>query len=419
MKKFFKVLVLMVLIVTAGYWIYHRVKPSRPIYVYRTQPVTRGSITSSVSATGTVNAVEMVEVGTQVSGTIKELYADFNSPVKRGQLLAVLDPDVLVSRVEENKASLSLAQAGIAKAKAELENSTRNHNRNNELWERKLIARSELDSSQTTLTLARASLTEANARVIQAKEALRQAETNLQYTKIVSPIDGVVISRKVDVGQTVAASLQTPTLFSIAKDLTQMQVEANVDEADIGRILEGQLAICKFDSWPDDSFDAVVSQKRLSPETVSNVVTYVVILKIENREKKLMPGMTANISVVTERRDDVLKIPAAALRFTPPADALETPSKKSDDEKSAGQGGLFVVPRRRPDAANGKNSEQTVWLVDNGVLKGSVTINDIGVSDRTWAEIRGGALNELQEGQELAVSFNKESEGAAAAGVRR
>jgi HlyD family secretion protein len=417
MKKFFKFLMVLAVAAAAGYWGYQRLTPKNPVYVYRTQTVTRGSITSSISATGTVNAVEMVEVGTQVSGTIKELYADFNSPVKKGALLAVLDPDVLASRVEESKANLAVANAGVAKARAELENATRNYNRNKELWDRKLIASLELESAQTTNTLAKASLTEANSKVVQAKESLRQAQTNLQYTNIVSPIDGVVISRQVDVGQTVAASLQAPILFSIARDLTQMQVEANIDEADIGRINEGQRATCKFDSWPDDSFEAVVSQKRLSPATISNVVTYVVILKIENREGKLMPGMTANVSVITEERDGVIKVPAAALRFTPPEGAFAA-EKKTDAASDAAQGGLFVIPRRRSGASNG-SSEQTVWLVENGVLKGRVAINETGVSDRTWVEVRGDALSALREGQELAVAVTKESEGSAAAGTKQ
>ncbi|MDR1580732.1 MAG: efflux RND transporter periplasmic adaptor subunit, partial [Synergistaceae bacterium] len=299
-----------------------------------------------------------------------------------------------------------------------LGNATRAYERNKELWDRKLIARSELESAEMSLTLAKASLVEANARVTQANESLRQATTNLGYTKIVSPIDGVVISRAVDVGQTVAASLQTPTLFSIARDLTRMRVEANIDEADIGRISEGQRATCKFDSWPDEMFEATVAQKRLSPQTVSNVVTYVVILDIENRDKKLMPGMTANISVITEQRDDVLRIPAAALRFTPPADAM--PAAKRQDEGESAQGGLLMMPMRRPGAAGGgKSASQTVWLVDGGALKGSIDIDETGVSDRTWVEVRGTALEQLREGQELAVAFSTESEGAAAAGTRR
>ena len=420
MKKLLKLMLALIVLGAAGYWGYSKMRPQAPSYVYRTQQVTKGAITSAISATGTVNAVEMVEVGTQVSGNITEIHADFNSVVKKGQLLAVLDPDVLASRVEESKAGLTLAKAGVASAKAQLDNASRAYARNKELWDRKLIARSELESAETSLTLAKASLIEANARVTQANESLRQATTNLGYTKIVSPIDGVVISRAVDVGQTVAASLQTPTLFSIAKDLTRMKVEANIDEADIGRISEGQKATCKFDSWPDETFEATVAQKRLSPQTVSNVVTYVVILDIENKDKKLMPGMTANISVITEQRDDVLRIPAAALRFTPPADAMPAAKKQDDAEAESARGGLLMMPRRRPDAANGgKSASRTVWLVDGGELKGSIEIDETGVNDRTWVEARGAALEQLREGQELAVAFSTESEGAAAAGTRR
>ncbi|MDR1471646.1 MAG: efflux RND transporter periplasmic adaptor subunit [Synergistaceae bacterium] len=416
MKRTIKFFTAILILAGAGYWAYQYFKPEGTRYVYMTQPVTRGSITSSISATGSVNALEMVEVGTQVSGTIDELYVDFNSPVKKGQLLAVLDPDVLASRVEESRASLTVAQAGVAKARAEVENSTRAYARNKELWDRKLIARSDMESAETQLILAKAALTEAGSRVVQARESLKQAETNLGYAKIISPIDGVVVSRKVDVGQTVAASLQTPTLFSIARDLTQMQVEANIDEADIGSIAEGQSAICRFDAWPGDTFEAVVSQKRLSPETISNVVTYVVILKVDNKENKLMPGMTANISVMTEQRDDVLKVPAAALRFTPPPEVTASSSK--EESESDQQGGLFMMPRRRM-SGDGRKAAQTVWLVENGQLSGSVDIYETGVSDRTWVELRGEALDVLKEGQELAVAFTRESEGAAAAGTRR
>jgi HlyD family secretion protein len=413
-KKKTKILFSMLTFAAAVYAGFQFFSPAKAIYVYKTQPATRGVITSSISATGKVNAVEMVEVGTQVSGTIKELYVDYNSPVKKGQLLALLDPDVLLSKIEENKASLSVAQAGVAKARAEVTNAQRNNTRNRELWERKLIARSDAENAETQLMVARASLTEANSRVLQAQESLKQAETNLKYTKITSPIDGVVISRQVDVGQTVAASLQTPTLFSIAKDLTRMQVEANIDEADIGRIQEGQKALCRFDSWPQDSFEAVVAQKRLSPETVSNVVTYVVILKIDNEEGKLMPGMTANISVVTERRDDVLRIPAAALRFTPPAGAIAESANRSEGRT----GGLFPMPPRRRSGDDGRDAEQVVWLVDNGRLAGSVVVDETGVSDRTWVELRGDALSSIREGQELAVAFVLEKTGSASAGAR-
>ena len=409
------------ILAAAGYAGYRFFTPAEARYVYRTQPVTRGSITSNISATGKVNAVEMVDVGTQVSGTIKEIYVDYNSPVKKDQLLALLDPDVLQSKVEESKASLAVARASVAKAQAEVSNAQRNNARNKELWERKLIARIEMENAQTQLSVARATLAEANSRVIQAQESLRQAETNLKYTRIVSPIDGVVISRQVDVGQTVAASLQTPTLFAIARDLAQMQVEANIDEADIGRVKEGQRAVCRFDSWPGEIFEAVVTQKRLNPETISNVVTYVVILKIGNDEHKLMPGMTANVSVETERRDDVLKIPAAALRFTPPADALVNTARA--EQPGSRPAGLIPIPQRgRGTSANAnadRDEARTVWLVENGQLAGSVVVNETGVSDRTWIELRGNALDQIREGQELAVAFTKETAGTAMAGDRR
>ncbi len=417
--------VVVVLLAWAGWgWI----SPAGTMYVYRTQAVTRGAITATISATGNVKAVETVEVGTQVSGTIKEIYADYNSPVKKGQLIALLDPDVLESKVDECLASRALAQAGVVRAKADLTDAQRNDARSRELWERKLIAKSEMETAETSLLSARASLAEANAKVVQANAALKQARTNLGYSRIVSPIDGIVVSRQVDVGQTVAASFQTPTLFSIAKDLTRMQIEADIDEADIGRIQEGQKAVCKFDAWPKETFEATVTQKRLESETISNVVTYKVVLKIDNPDKKLMPGMTANISVVTEHLDDVLRIPAAALRFSPPSDVLASMNgsdrSKSDDSKA--NAGLIAVPRRRDSAQSSAdpNAGRTVWLVEGGRLVGSIVLDTLGTSDKTWVELpgEGAGAEMLAEGQELAVSFSKQEAGgtqAASAGTRK
>lgn len=420
MKRGGKFFVLVALIAAGAYAGYHFfLKPAEAKYIYRTQAVTRGSITSTISATGKVNAVEMVDVGTQVSGTIKEIYVDYNSPVKKGQLIAILDPDVLLSKVAEARASLSVAQAGVAKANADLTDAKRNDARNKELWNRKLIARSEMESTETSLAVSRAALVEANARVAQANETLKQAQTNLGYATIHSPIDGVVVDKAVEAGQTVAASMQTPTLFSIARDLTQMQIEANIDEADIGRIQEGQRAICKFDSWADESFDAVVTQKRLNPETVSNVVTYVVILKIDNAEKKLMPGMTANLSIITEQRDDILKIPAAALRFSPPAEVAAALNGETPQKNNTSSGGLMAMPPRRSNSAQSGAAGQTVWLVRDGELTGSIAVLETGANDRTWVEVRGEALGELQEGDQLAVAFTKGTAGTANAGTMR
>lgn len=380
-------------------------RSSQTWYLYRTQPVTRGSITVSVSATGTVKAVETVDVGTQVSGKIKELYADFNSVVREGQLIALLDPDVLESQLEQSKASLALSQAGATSARASVTDAERTYERNKELFDRKLIARSLVDDAETKLLLARASLAEANARVVQAKASLKQAQTNLDYTKIVSPVDGVVISRKVDVGQTVAASMSTPTLFQIARDLRRMNIEVTVDEADIGRIAEGQKAVCKFDAWPQDSFDGSVSQVRLEATTVSNVVTYTVVIEIDNSGLKLKPGMTANVTIITEERQDALRAPAAALRFTPPADELPDEDKRA---ASSSAPPLGMMPRRPPGAGGQNRADaQKVWLVEGGRIVGSVEIAEQGVSDRTWIEVLGDT--ELREGQQLAVSFSKET----------
>ena len=384
-------------------------------YVYRTQPVTRGSISATVSATGSVNPVEMVDVGTQVSGTLKEIYVDYNSRVTKGQLVATLDTDMLQSRVDEAKASLALAQARVTSARASAADADRTFKRNKELWSRNLIARSELDTAETKLSLARASLAEHNAQVVQAKASLKQAETSLGYARIVSPVDGVVIARKVDVGQTVAASLQTPTLFSIARDLTRMQIEASVDEADIGRIAEGQKAICRFDAWPDTTFEGTVTQVRLKSTVVSNVVTYTVIIRVDNSELKLKPSMTANVTIVTEEKKDVLRVPAAALRFTPPNDVLAALSAASGaEQEERGSGSIMGLPpmRRRNGNRSDDEDEPVVWVVEGGKIVGSVPVGEQGISDRTWVEVSD---TQLKEGQELAVAFS--TAGAAGAAV--
>ena len=425
MKKTMKFLFTTLLLGGAAYAAFLFFAPEETRYVYRTQPVTRGSITSSVSATGKVSAVEMVEVGTQVSGTIKELYVDYNSEVEKGQLIALIDPDVLQSRVDEARASLVLSQAGVTRSRASVTDAERVHGRSKELWERNLIARSELDAAETTLLLARATLAESNARVVQAQAALRQAEANLSYTKIISPVDGIVISRQVDVGQTVAASLQTPTLFSIARDLTQMQIEASIDEVDIGRIVEGQTAVCRFDAWPDMTFEGVVIQVRLHPEVVSNVVTYTVVLQVDNSEMRLKPGMTANVSIVTEHSENVLRIAAAALRFVPPPEEVAAVTGDSANSGQNRQPGLFPFMARGRGTGPGGGARsgapsansQIVWLVEDGRLVGNINV-ETGVSDRTWIELRGDALEYISEGQELAVAFTREASGSATAGVR-
>jgi HlyD family secretion protein len=337
---------------------------------FRTIKVDRGDISSVVTATGTINPVVNVLVGSQVSGTIKALYADFNSRVKEGQVIAQIDPAIFEAQVEQGRANVLNAQANLLNAQANLRNAQANLNkaeiviidagrtleRNKELVERKVIAQATLDTAQTNydtaiaqrdvakaqLESAKSQVESSRAQVEQAKAALKVGETNLRYTTIRSPVNGTVISRNVDVGQTVAASLQAPTLFTIAKDLTQMQVDTNVSEADIGRVAQGQDATFTVDAYPERIFRGKVAEIRNAPITVQNVVTYDVVIQVANPDLKLKPGMTANVNVLVEHREGVLKIPNAALRFRLESAKAEEPAEKRKEPAPAekGRGGL-------------------------------------------------------------------------------
>lgn len=330
---------------------------------YRTEQITRGEIEETVTATGTVTPVTTVLVGTQVSGTIKSISVDFNSPVKKGQVIAQIDPEMFEAQVAQ-------ARANEAKADAQARDAERTLARNRELYTRNLIARSELDAAETNFESSRAQLD-------QARAALRVAETNLRYTRILSPVDGIVISRAIDVGQTVAASFQTPTLFTIAQDLTKMQINAGVDEADIGKVAVGQRVEFTVDAFPDQPFEGGVWQVRNAPTTVQNVVTYDVVVKVTNKDLRLKPGMTANVSIITAKSEKALRIPNAALRFRP-ANQLRT-----------GQ------PQKGPG----------VWVLEKGAPKRvSVTT---GISDGAFSELLSG---ELSDGQQVIVDTAKSKE---------
>ena len=318
MKKALIGAVIVAAIVAGSVLILSKDKKSGP--KFRKEKVTRGDVVATVTATGTLSAVTTVKVGSQVSGIIASLHADFNSEVKKGQLLAGLDPTPFQTSVDQRRADLE-------RAKVELRNAELVLARAKKLLEAQLQAQSEYDT-------AKANRDGAAAAVEQSTAALRQAETNLAYTRILSPIDGVVVDRQYDIGQTVAASFQAPVLFTIAQDLTKMQVLTNIDEADIGRVKEGQEASFSVDAFPDRPFRGRVSQIRLSPQTVQNVVTYPVLLDVANPELRLRPGMTANVSVPVDRRDDVLRVPNAALRFRPDPADLEGGGKP--DAKKAG-----------------------------------------------------------------------------------
>ena len=287
MKKALIGAAIVVAVVAGGVLLLSKEKKSGP--KFRKEKVTKGEVVATVTATGTLSAVTTVKVGSQVSGIIASLHADFNSQVKKGQLLAELDPTPFQAAVDQRRADLE-------RAKVELRNAELVLARAKKLLEAQLQAQSDYDT-------AKANRDGAAAAVAQSTAALRQAETNLAYTRILSPIDGVVVDRQYDIGQTVAASFQAPVLFTIAQDLTKMQVLTNIDEADIGRVKEGQEASFSVDAFPDRPFRGKVSQIRLSPQTVQNVVTYPVILDVANPELRLRPGMTANVSVPVDRRD--------------------------------------------------------------------------------------------------------------------
>ncbi|MCR5347457.1 MAG: efflux RND transporter periplasmic adaptor subunit [Fretibacterium sp.] len=363
------ILALLGLIVWGGWYFFFREEPVR--YALTTSPITRGDIVSTVTATGELNAISVVAVGTQISGTIDEIYVDYNSPVTKGQMLALVDPSVLRLTMGEAEASLAVNQAAVQSAQASLADAERQYKRNKELFDRKLIARSEVDTSETNVSVRRAALQEARSRVSQGRAAVERAKTNLGYTRIVSPVNGVVIDRQVEAGQTVAASYQTPTLFKIAEDLTKMQIETKVDEADIGSVAEGQDVTFRVDAFPDESFAGKVVQVRIAPSTTDNVVTYTVIIHVDNPLLKLKPGMTANVSIETARRENVLRIPVAALRFTPPEALLQTVS----------------VDRRVLEQRQTLH-EGLVWVGDGARLRRAVPVS-IGISDNRWVELTG------------------------------
>jgi HlyD family secretion protein len=285
-----------------------------------TLPITRGQIIDVVASTGTLQAVTTVQVGTQVSGTIEQLGADFNSIVHKGQVIARLDPSLLQAQVEQARANLVKSRADLDRNKVALDDANQKYTREKELAARNLVAQSDLDAAKVAVDSAQAQLQSSQATVSQAQASLNQAQVNLDHAVIASPIDGIVIQRSVDVGQTVAASLSSPTLFVIAADLTKMQVNATIDEADVGRIRPGQHVTFRVDAYPTDDFVGTVSQVRLQPVVVQNVTTYGTIIDVPNNDLKLKPGMTANLRVEIARRDDTLRVPNAALRFRPTPD---------------------------------------------------------------------------------------------------
>jgi HlyD family secretion protein len=390
---------------------------------YKKEAVDRGNIEALVVTTGTVNPVNIVDVGSQVSGEIEKIYVDFNSQVKEGQVIAQLEQSQFLSRVNQDEANYQSAVASLEKSKVTYDNLQKKYERALDLFEKNLMSFEEKETVETNYYGAKADVQSAEARLQQAKSQLETSKVNLTYTIIKSPIDGVVISRNINVGQTVAASFQAPVLFQIANDLSQMQVECSVDEADIGKVKEDQKVRFTVDAFPDENFNGVVKQVRYSPEVVQNVVTYTTIVDVENPEMKLRPGMTATVSIVTGEARNALRVSNAALRFTPNLSQEELRGLITSMMKgNRGTGGEGSNPERQPGQKEGSQQQGTqragsgqrqfgtrgsgtggrqmrdfarIWIEDeNGQLK-MVFIRK-GVTDNSYTEIVSGDLKEGQ-----------------------
>lgn len=336
---------------------------------YEVEKVEKKTITEIVEASGTINPVNTVSIGTQVSGIVKDIYVDFNSKVKKGQLLAQIDPSLFQAQVDQATANLNAAKANYQKTNSILAYDKANYERYKKLYKSHYVSKSDLELATATYKKDMAELNQMKATISQASATLRNNMTNLRYTKIISPVDGVVVSRDVDMGQTVAASFQTPTLFLVAKDLTKMQIEVSVSEADIGKIKQGQDVDYTLDGYPNETFRGKVTQVRLASTTVSNVVTYTVVVDVDNENNLLKPGMTANVSIITNKKEGAICVRNAAMRFTP-------------TEITGGK----------------KFKEQGIWLLkDNKPVRINIKT---GVADSDCTEI---ISDEIKEGDDVIV----------------
>lgn len=352
---------------------------------YITKKVKKGEIIEKVTASGIINPISTINIGTQVSGTISEIYVDYNTKVKKDQILAQIDPSLFQATVAQRKAALDIAKAQVNVVKNDIVYYKKHLDRVKKLNKSQYSADKELESAQRDYDNAIAQLALNEAQVSQAEAALQAAEIDLRYTRIVSPVDGIVVSKVVEVGQTVAASFQTPTLFNVAEDLTKMQIETSVVEADIAKVKDGQKVEFSVDSFPDEIFTGIVTQVRNEAITTSNVVTYEVIIEIDNHELKLKPGMTANVEIITSQKEDALLVPNKALRF-------------------------YVTD------ANGETkryADKGVWTIQNGKLKRIVV--KTGISDEDYTEILEG---NLREGMSVVLENKKQAEQARAMRMR-
>jgi HlyD family secretion protein len=377
----------LVVAVAIGGYVFFSGERKTPVR-YRTAPVERGAVVSVVSAIGTINPVVSVQVGSQVSGMIQSLHADFNSTVKAGDIVARIDPRPFQARRDQAAANLEIAKANVLKMRTELAQRKREWERAKSLVDRQFVSQNEVDVALTAYQGAAAQLEVAEAQVKQADATLNAADLDLKYTVIRSPVNGIVIARNVEVGQTVAASFATPNLFLIALDLTQMEVDTNVSESDIGGVAEGKEAVFTIDAYPGERFQGTVRQVRNAPINVQNVVTYNVVIGVDNRDLRLKPGMTANVSIIVDHREQALKVPNAALRFTPPK-----PERREGAASPASSGGGEEKPARPALPSGEQPGVKSVWKLDPAGDPLRVSIKT-GISDGNYTEVLEGTLSE-------------------------
>ena len=384
--------------VIAGTYYYTRdVAAEAPTFT--TAQISRGDVVSTVEATGTLEAVTTVQVGSQVSGTISALHADFNSEVHKGEIIAELDSSLLQTEVEQAKATVVRLQADVDRARVQAVDAAQKLKRAHELFDRQLIPATDLETAESTSRSADAAVKGAEAQVVQAQASLNQAQVNLSHTIIRAPIDGVVIARNVDVGQTVASSLQAPTLYIIARDLTEMRVNASVDESDIGEINPKQHVRFRVDAYPNDTFSGTVSQVRLQPVVQQNVVSYVTVIDVPNPGLKLKPGMTAAVTIETARADDVLKVPNAALRFKPAAAAGANRARATGDSPASreeGRSAVWVLSQNTPSripVRSGISDGRDTAILEGDLVEGSTVVT--GTTSTTPAAATAPATSPL------------------------
>ncbi len=400
---------------------------------YRTEAITRGDIQALVVTSGTVNPINIVDVGSQVSGKISKLYADFNSQVKAGQVVAELERDLLRAKVDQNQSNYESRLASLERSKMTLENLKRKYERSLDLFQKNQLSLEEKETAEANYLSAKSDLITAEASVSQAKSQLDSSKVDLSYATIISPIDGVVITRSVNVGQTVAASFQAPVLFKVATDLTKMRVECSVDETDIGKVKEGQTCRFTVSGFPNETFNGVVTQVRYSPETVQNVVTYTTVVNAANPDLKLRPGMTATVSIVVGEAKNAVKVPNSALRFTPslpqeelqkiyasmgPGQSGQTGEKRDGQrgegqrqggqrtnsgqmtfQMGSGQGGELTAEMKTKLQQMRQRQGGRVWYQDEqGKLK--FVMVRTGITDNTYSEVTRG---ELKEGMTIII----------------